>query len=354
LNPAGAASNFPDLTYLDPNLKNGRVLSYFAGIEHRFSPQFTFELNSLGSYGDRLITTDIINRDFSTLNGQYNPALPEMAYRAGQGFSNYNALTSVARYQSRRGMAQLTYTWSHTIDNQSEPLQGDFFNLDFTTSATTPSGSNGRATFTEQFNPNADRGNSDFDQRQNLVLVGYWNVPGLFANSKAGYVFRDWIASGLAAFRSGFPYTVLGTSQVIAGQGEILENRPNLVNPAAVNTSQAVPGGVLLLNSAAFANAAPSTLGNLGRNSLTGPGFYNLDVSLARSFAVTESRRFTLRASAFNVLNHANLNNPDTQLGSPTFGVASYGRQGVQSGFPAVTPLNETPRQIQLSLKFVF
>jgi len=333
------------------------VLSYFAGIEHRFSPKFTFELNGLGSYAQRLITTDIINRDFSNTansSGQYAPSLPEIAYRAGQGFSDYNALASVLRYRSRRGMAQVTYTWSHAIDNQSEPLLGDFFNLDFTSSVQTPSGSSGRATFSEQFNPNVDRGSSDFDQRQNLVLLAYWNLPAPWAGSKAGYLFRDWMASGLAAFRSGFPYTVFGTSEVIAGQGEILENRANLVNPAAVNTNQPVPGGVLMLNSAAFADAAPSVLGNVGRNSLIGPGFYNLDLSLARSFAITESRRFTLRASAFNVLNHANLNNPDSQLGDPSFGVATYGRQGVQSGFPAVAPLNETPRQIQLSLKFEF
>ncbi len=354
MNPAAAASDFPDLTYIDPNLKNGRVLSYFAGIEHRFSPTFTFELNGLGSYAQRLITTDIINRNFSTADGQYAPSLPEIAYRAGQGFSDYNALASVLRYRARRGMAQVTYTWSHAIDNQSEPLLGDFFNLDFTTSTSNPSGSSGRATFSEQFNPNVDRGSSDFDQRQNLVLIGYWSLPSPWAGSKAGYLFRDWLASGLAAFRSGFPYSVLGTTSVTGCQGEILENRANLVNSGTANTYQPVNGGVQLLNSAAFSDAAPCTLGNLGRNAFIGPGFYNLDLSLARSFAITESRRFTLRASAFNVLNHANLNNPDSQLGDANFGIATYGRQGVSTGFPAVAPLNETPRQMQLSLKFEF
>jgi hypothetical protein len=354
-NFAGVAlnSDFPDLTLMDPNLKNGRVLSYFLGIEHRFSSNLTLEVNGTGSYGRHLITTDIVNRDFSTLAGQFNNALPEIAYRSGQGFSDYNALASVLRYRSRRGMAQVTYTWSHAIDNQSEPLLGDFFNLDFTSIQTT-AGSSGRAAFSEQFNPQADRGNSDFDQRQNLVLLSYWNVPAIFSGSKAGVVFRDWIASGLAAFRSGFPYTVFAASNVVTGGGEILNQRANLVNASDVHTDQPVPGGVLLLNAAAFANPAASVLGNVGRNSLIGPGFYNLDLSLARSFAVTERGRITLRASAFNVLNHANLNSPDSLLGSPTFGIATFGRQGVQSGFPAVAPLNETPRQMQLSLKFEF
>lgn len=118
-----------------------------------------------------------------------------------------------------------------------------------------------------------------------------------------------------------------------------------------------MPGGELLLNASAFAEPAPSALGTTGRNEFRGPGFYKLDLSLARSFPAPwfgEAGRIALRASLFNALNHANLNNPDTRLGSPTFGVAQFGRQGTQSGFPSVSPLNETPRQVQLSFKVEF
>jgi hypothetical protein len=57
---------FPDLTLIDPNLRNGRVQSYFAGFQHRATENLTVEMNALGSYGRRLITTDIVNRNFST------------------------------------------------------------------------------------------------------------------------------------------------------------------------------------------------------------------------------------------------------------------------------------------------
>jgi hypothetical protein len=67
-----------------------------------------------------------------------------------------------------------------------------------------------------------------------------------------------------------------------------------------------------------------------------------------------EGTLLTLRADAFNVLNHANLNNPDNVYGSSTFGLATYGRQGTASGFPAVAPLNETARQFQLVLRLEF
>ncbi len=352
------ASTFPDLTLVDPNLRNGRVKSYFAGVQQRITGNLELEVNGLGAYGRSLITTDVINRSFSTLAGRYNNALPDIAYRANQGFSDYNALTAVVRYRIPRGMMQGSYTWSHSIDNQSDPLIGDFFNLTFT-SIQTGASSQQRSTFSEQFNPNSDRGNSDFDQRQNLVLFSYWNLPAPFAQSKAGVLLRDWTVAGLAAFRSGLPYTVYGTSTAIPGEGLILNNRANVLDPsqAVFANPAAVPGGVQLLNPAVFTSAAPSTLGNSGRNAFIGPGFYSFDLSLARAFSLPwmgDAGRLRIRADAYNVLNHANLGNPEAQLNDPGFGVATYGRQGYPSGFPAVAPLNETPREIQLSVKVEF
>jgi hypothetical protein len=146
---------------------------------------------------------------------------------------------------------------------------------------------------------------------------------------------------------------------VIPGEGEILDNRANVLLPsqAVFANPVAVPGGVQLLNPQAFGPAAASTLGNTGRNAFTGPGFYSFDLSLARAFHLGwlgEAGQLRIRADAYNLLNHANLGNPDAQLNDPEFGVATYGRQGYPSGFPAVAPLNETPREIQLSVRIAF
>jgi hypothetical protein len=259
---------------------------------------------------------------------------------------------------------QASYTLSHTIDIQSDALAGDFFNLSFTGIGSSSSTS-GRATYARQFDRDAERGNADFDQRHNFVLQGYWNPAPLFLASPARVLFRDWNIGTLVAIRSGFPYTLLGTSNVVSGGGLIFSNRPNLIDPANAQIYQPSPasGGVRLLNRLAFTNAAPSTLGNVGRNAFIGPGFYNLDLAVGRSFALPwlgEGSRLNFRADFFNVLNHANLGNPDTLLGSagnpnPNFGLATFGRQASQgSGFPTLSPLNETPRQIQLSVRVQF
>ena len=84
---------------------------------------------------------------------------------------------------------------------------------------------------------------------------------------------------------------------------------------------------------------------------------WSVDASISRSAAIPklgEAARLTLRADIYNALNHANLNNPDPLITSPNFGQATRGRTGRDTGFPALVPLNETARQVQLVLKIEF
>ena len=112
-----------------------------------------------------------------------------------------------------------------------------------------------------------------------------------------------------------------------------------------------------VLNPAAFVAPPAGAPGSSDRNAFRGPGLWNVDLSVSRSFplhALRESGRLTLRADFFNAFNHANLNNPDSLFGSSTFGQASYGRYGYDTGFPALTPFSETARQVQILLKVEF
>jgi hypothetical protein len=81
-----------------------------------------------------------------------------------------------------------------------------------------------------------------------------------------------------------------------------------------------------------------------------------MDASVARSFRLhgRESLQLTTRVDFYNLLNHANLNNPASFLGSPNFGVALYGRREASNGFPLLAPLNESARQVQILLRLDF
>jgi hypothetical protein len=73
-------------------------------------------------------------------------------------------------------------------------------------------------------------------------------------------------------------------------------------------------------NPAACAPPAAFTFGNLGRNTVYGPGLQTLDMALVRSFAIREALRFELRGEAFNALNHSNLGTPNRFVNTPQFG----------------------------------
>lgn len=349
-------SSFPSLTLVDPNLKNGYAQSFFLGVQRQLTGGLALEITGTGSLDRRLITTDLVNRQFTTTvgTGRPNESLPDIAYRSSQGTSEYFALSTRVRYQWRTITVQGSYTWSHSIDNQSDPLTGDFFDLNFTTISSS-GGNTLRSAFTTQYNSSGDRANSDFDQRHNLFLWGTWESPWRRIWSKG------WQLSGLAAFRSGFPYSVesVVTSAPQYGSGLIENQRADLVS-ASPFYAKPVPaaGGLYVLNPSAFAVPASDSIpGTSGRNAFRGPGLYSLDLALSRTFSTARLREgssVSIRADAFNFLNHANLNNPDNLFGSPTFGLETYGRQGKASGFPAVAPLNETARQIQVSVRVRF
>jgi hypothetical protein len=353
--PIVDTTQFPRITFYQPGIRSPYVENYFLGLQQQLTHAMTLSVNGLGSLGRQLITTDVLNRGrLPSTPGPldfYRPELPKIYYRANQGASSDYGLNVAVRLRVPRGQFHLAWTWSHSIDNQSEPLAGDYYNLDyFGIIPAQPSVS--AAAFTRQFDSSADRGNSDFDQRYSVVFFSIWDLPSPSRASKANFFLRNWKVSQLAAVRSGLPFSVLAS-----GDALLYDNRANILDPQNMLSNQATTGGRVLLNSSAFGPPGPQQIGNSGRNAFRAPRFYDVDVSLSRAFVLPwlgEAGRLLVRADSFNILNHANLGTPDNALGSPTFGVATYGRQGVTSGFPAAIPFQETARQIQLFLKIEF
>ncbi|MFN0168275.1 MAG: carboxypeptidase regulatory-like domain-containing protein [Bryobacteraceae bacterium] len=354
----------PAPVLFQPGFRSTYAQSYYAGLSHEVSSALSVELSLLGSLGRKLITTDVVNRDLSLPRTDnvdlknplraLNPDLPQINYRANQGLSSYQAMAVTARYRTERALLNLSYTWGRWIDNQSEALNGDLTNLSF--SGLAGGGGGGRSAFTRQFDSRSDRASSDYDQRHNLVFYSVWRPPS-FRNN---WLLRDWQFAQMAAIRSGLPFSVLASAAAVAFDGETLvNNRGDVVDPNRTGASASSDGGRLILNRSAFAEPKAGTLGNTGRNAFRGPGFYGLDLSVSRFFRLRrlgETGRLTVRADAFNVLNHANLNNPQNRLDAqdPDFGEAPFGRTGRGSNFPALSPLDETARQVQILLRIEF
>ena len=119
-------------------------------------------------------------------------------------------------------------------------------------------------------------------------------------------------------------------------------DRPNVVAPGQVYTApESDPP--YWFNPAAFAVQPAATFGNLGRNTVYGPGQINFDMALTRRFAVSERWKVDLRADFFNIFNHANWNNPGASNTASTFGEVT-----------TFYPSGNAPRIIQLAMKLYF
>ena len=340
-----ATSN--DLTTFSTRFSTPRVLNWMAGIQRSLGTRLLFEGDYLGSSSSSLVTTDRYNRQYSVpstptnAGGRFAPNLGDILFRANQGSSQYSAFTALVRYRSRRLTSALSYTFSSSWDNQSDPVAGDFFDLGLGGGGLSP-----EATFIRAGDPSTSWGHSDFDRRHNFVALASWALPGWLEGFQLSF---------LGALRSGSPFTVFGTPAQVS---DLLYNPADLVPGTSIRASRTpVPGGVLLLNSAAFV-AVSDHIGSSGRNRLYGPGLVSGDAAISRRFripALPERLSFVVRVDAYNVFNHANLGNPDPDLNhGPAFGVSIRGVQTIPQAFRILAPLDDARRQLQLSLKVEF
>ena len=230
-----SSSQIVNTLAFQPRLRAPRVQSAFVSLQQKLTPGMMLEISGIASRGKQLITTDDVNRPYSgpvdstNVLGYLNPAFADIDYRANQGSSDYTAITASLRVRRKRLSGQVSYTLSHSIDNQSESLAGTFFDFNQFAGASKAAYPY-FSSFTREFASGLDRGNSDFDQRQNLVFLATYESPRISARRFLSALTRDWTASTLGAVRSGLPFTVYGPVNYSGSPPEILINqRANLV-----------------------------------------------------------------------------------------------------------------------------
>jgi hypothetical protein len=153
-------------------------------------------------------------------------------------------------------------------------------------------------------------------------------------------VTKGWRLSTIFQAQSGFPFTISVFGDT-ANAGTLLGENPIRAN----YTGQPIfgPGthtASSWFNTAAFATPAAFTFGNVGRNTVYGPGRQTLDLALQRDISITETVKLQLRAEAFNALNRTNLGTPNRFVNTPQFGTITE----------AATP----GREIQLGVRLSF
>ena len=239
-----------------------------------------------------------------------------MAQSDGGANSEYNGLLLSARRRLSHNYTILAnYTYSHCVS------EANFV------------GELAGAGYQNPYNRDADRGNCAFDLRQifNLSVVGM--SPTVNWNGVARVLLENWQIAPIFSVHSGNSFTPLsGVDNSMTG---VNLDRPNVIgNPYVRDTST-----LLWLNPGGFAANPVGTFGDAGTYSLRGPGYFDVDLGVSRSFAVHEAQRLEVRFEAFNATNHTHLALPVATQNNAHFGqITSAG----------------DPRILQFAMKYQF
>ena len=273
-----------------------------------------------------------------------NPALANTWTWFSRGDSNYNALQVDVNHRFSHGFSlRVIYTWSKALDD------GDSVNG--TAAANAP------GLVSDPFNLRADYGLATYDVRHIGVINGIYELPlgngRVLASHLSGWgnaLIGGWAVNSIVTLQDGFPFT----PQLSYNPS----NNGDTRNPVRPFIDPTFHGPVILgrpsqwFNPKAFLQPpVPSTTnpagfyGNLGRDTLIGPGLATWDFSAIKETPIHERLNLQFRAEIFNLLNRANFNTPNLIVFTPS---------GLSGTAGAITSTSTTSRQVQFGLKLIW
>jgi outer membrane receptor protein involved in Fe transport len=339
--------------YMNPLQKNPYSDQWTVGFEQQLGTNTTITANYVGSHSSRMDVGGNWNVanvpgpgpiDTHPTSGpdagatwtpdprQPYPYIPPTFYDRDNGFANYNAFQFSMNHKTGKGLSYLlSYTYSKVINTGTDGWYG----------------ADGGAP-QQPYDLNADKSVAGFDLTHILSFSWVYQLPfgkgmRFSTGSRAlDYVVGNWQFNGLFFTSSGQPYNI-NSSGDIANTGNI-EERANRLQGVATKANVGSPGSegyaINWLNTAAFTPATTYTYGTEGRNDLRMDWPRNFDLSMFRSFPVSEAKRLEFRAEFFNAFNTPRFGQPDNTVGDQYFG--------------QINSTANSARIIQLALKLYF
>ncbi len=304
------------------DIQNSYAYRYSLGLEYELGRDWIVSLGYQGS-GARKLPRIVPYHLFVTPH----PRISNVNLLVGDASSSFNALLAGINHRFSRGFTfSAEYRWAKSIDTCSNDH-------------------NCRQSY--PFDQSTERGPSDFDTRHSFKAFGVWELP--FLKGRKDWVGRlagGWELSGILTTSSGFPWTpVTDANNCTVPGGFVCPLRPiaQIQSPATSDLSNDVflgagqfPGGGLLYFTPP--PAGPFTIPpppGVGRNSFRGPGYFSIDMTAVKRFALPnlpffgEGAGLEIRANAYNLFNRLNLepfriNDPETRIDHPRFGRAAH------------------------------
>ena len=319
----------------DKNIRSPYTERWSLGLQRAFPKRILFDVAYVGSGSHRLFTREDVNP--RQLNGiRLHPDFGPRVIRSSIGNAIYHALQLHVERRFARGFEiNSSYTWSRDLDSTSESLlvNANSGNRNLTSVPVSQGGLK------------LDRGLSDYNRSHRFTITYIWDIPGP-RRGVGKQALGGWSIAGITTFQSGTPYTVQNGSDR-NNDGFSDNDRPDIGNPNAPLNTRAViarnsdPGAC----STGYRNRDTGTcvtpaevhfiegqglpnVRTVGRNTLLTGGTNNWDITLAKTFALSESKRLEFRWVAFNAFNHRQfvqvpssdvVNSPPGQFLNPKF-----------------------------------
>jgi outer membrane receptor for ferrienterochelin and colicin len=417
MGPSSQAQNHGNIEGWDPGNPNQAILTgiilpqgvrdpyvynFYLDVQREILPKTVLDIKYVGTAGHKLFRAEDVNRepgsllpDGVTVTDRFGRTLTGLDGRLNSNYgtmrtwenavnSNYSSFQGSLKHQMSRGLLfNLDYTYSHSIDDGSTWHSG----------ATTANGSAAGEGYTlDQTIPGLDRGNSIYDIRHRLVFNYVWQLPGQHLTGAMGAIAGGWNLNGIWQFQTGAHWQPF-TSSPAHLTGDCSQS--GVDSGACINTGgdfnldhgrndrpDASVKGIGGISHDAWANGWGATAGavvngsptvttsqgiafttpclgcdsGLGRNSFVGPGNWFADMTLSKTFKITERINMKFDANAFNVFNRTNFILATAGGGANNKYAAFSGNAGtlvpVGTFGQAAGTLNA--REMQFGLKFSF
>ena len=307
-----AAQQITNTFAVDRGYRTGYAQTWSLSVQQELPASLVMELGYLGTKGTRLDIQRLPNRAApgSPLTAEQRRQIGNavgFTFDSSEGNSIYHAgQVRVARRFRSGFSANLLYTWSKSIDNAST------------------FGGGGAVVVQNDRDLSAERGLSTFDRRHTLNL--FWVYTSPFGNSAsvipmtgaASKLLRNWSITGGITAQSGSPLTarVLGNVSDTAGTGAVGSGRADA-------TGLPIDSGDGFFNLLAFGIPPSNRYGNAARNTIPGPGLFNLNASIGRNFPLGERRMMEFRVEGTNVTNRVSYTRVGTTVNASDYGLAT-------------------------------
>ncbi|HLK67483.1 MAG TPA: carboxypeptidase regulatory-like domain-containing protein [Bryobacteraceae bacterium] len=312
------------------NNKNSMMEQWNLQVQREVVNNTVFSIAYVGAAGHHLVDYwNENNQLFNTPNGtRLFPNLGSVTVEAARGNSIYHGLqTELTRRFSKGLQFTASYTFSRTIDDGG--------------------GAFGAAGPQDFLNLALERARADQDVRSRFVLSGVYELPfgkgrkmGAHLNRAEDAVLGGWQLNGIWTVQSGLPFGVGSPGGSPGGRADLVGNP--MISPGDTQA---------YLNINAFAGVPLNSSGvmirpgNLGRNVFSGPGINSVDLSLFKDFRLTERFKMEFRAESFNIANHPEYGQPNTDLNN----------RDPHTGFGTISStLQSSERQMQFALRLFF